>query len=120
MYRSHNESPGWAGAYIQAVSDEVGMIGEHHIKIDNNVDAVQRAPLRVSVALRATVKEALQSLEEQEVITSMKSPTPWISSLFAVPKANGSKLRICLDPRDFSPSFHREIYPLPTIEDIAT
>ena len=102
-------------------SEEVGMMeGEHHIRIDKNADPVQHAPWRVPVALRAKVKEALQSLEKQEVITSVTTPTPWINSMVVVPKANGTKLHICLDPRDLNRAVQRENYPLPTIEDIAT
>ena len=102
-------------------SEEVGMMeGEHNIRIDKNVDPVQHAPRRVPVALRAKVKEALQSLEKQEIITSVTTPTPWISSVVAIPKANKNKLRICLDPRDLNRAVQRENYPLPTIEDIAT
>ena len=84
------------------------------------MDPVQPAPWRVPVALRAKVKEALQSLEKQGVITSVTTPTPWISSMVGVPKANGSKLRICLDPRDLNRAVQRENYTLPTIEEIAT
>ena len=40
--------------------------------------------------------------------------------MVAVPKANGAKLRICLDPKDLNRAVQRENYPLPTIEDIAT
>ena len=72
------------------------------------------------MALRAKVKEALQLLEKQEVITSVTTPTPWISSIVAVPKANVTKLLICLDPRDLNRAVQRENYPLLTIEDIAT
>ena len=101
--------------------EEVGMMeGEHKIRIDKSVDPVQHAPRRVPVALRAKVKEALQSLENQEIITSVTTPTPWINSMVAVPKANGAKLRICFDPRDLNRAVQRENYPLPTIEDIAT
>ena len=46
-------------------------------------------------------------------------PTPWISSMVAVPKSDG-RLRICLDPKDLNQAIQREYYPLPTIEEIAT
>ena len=39
--------------------------------------------------------------------------------MVVVPKKNGA-LRICLDPKDLNKAIHREHYPLPTIEDIAT
>ena len=102
-------------------SDEVVIMeGEHHIRIDENVDPVQHAPWRVPVALRAKVNESLQSLDMQEVTTSVTTATPCISSMVAVSKANGTKLSICLDPRDLNRAIQDENYPLPTMEDIAT
>ena len=71
------------------------------------------------MALRAKVKEALEDLEKQEIVTPVTSPTAWISSMVTVPKKNG-KLRICLDLTDLNRTIQREHYPLPTIEDIAT
>ena len=106
--------------YPEVFSDGVGKLaGQYHIKIDSNVDPVQHAPRRVPVALRTKVKEALEDLEKQEIVTPVTTPTAWISSMVTVPKKNG-KLRICLDPRDLNRAIQREHYPLPTIEDIAT
>ena len=72
------------------------------------------------MALRAKGRETLQSLVNQDVIISVTTPTPWISSMVVVPKANDTQLRICLDPRNLNRAVQRENYPLPTIEDIAT
>ena len=106
--------------YPQVFSEGVGKLaGEYHIRIDSTVDPIQHAPHRVPVALRTKVKEALEDLEQQEVIAPVTSPTAWISSMVTVPKKNG-KLRICLDPKDLNRAIQREHYPLPTIEDIAT
>lgn len=106
--------------YPHVFSEGVGKLaGEHHIRLNSTVDPVQHAPRRVPVALRAKVKEALEDLEKQEVITSVTSPTAWISSTVTVPKKNG-KLRICLDPKDLNRAVQHQHYPLPTIEDIAT
>ena len=106
--------------YPQVFSEGVGKLaGEYHIRIDSTVDPIQQAPRRVPVALRTKVKEALEDLEQQEVIAPVTSPTAWISSMVTVRKKNG-KLRICLDPKDLNRAIQREHYPLPTIEDIAT
>ena len=56
---------------------------------------------------------------EQDILTSVQEPTPWVSSMVVVPKKDG-KLRIRLDPRDLNKAIHCEHYPLPTIEDVAT
>ena len=54
-----------------------------------------------------------------EIIRPVSTPTSWISSLVIVAKANG-KLRLCIDPKDLNTAIRREIYHLPTIEEIAT
>ena len=46
-------------------------------------------------------------------------PTPWISSMVAIPKKDGSLL-ICLDPKDINLAIQWEHSPLPTIKDVAT
>ena len=105
--------------YPEVVSEGVGKLdGEYHIRIDSSIDPVQHAPRRVPVALPAKVKEALEDLEKQEIVTPVNSPTAWISSMVTVPKKNG-KLRICLNQRDLNRAINGEHYPLPTIEDVA-
>lgn len=66
-----------------------------------------------------SLKETLDDMVQQGIITPVTKPTPWISSIVVVPKKNGT-LRICLDPKDLNKAILREHYPLPTIEDIAT
>ena len=74
---------------------------------------------RGQVALRDKIKETLEELHSAKVIQSVSKPTPWISSMLAVPKKNG-KIRICLDPKDLKKAILQENYPIPTIEDIAS
>ena len=65
--------------YPEVFSEGVGKLaGEYHI--NGSIDTVQHAPHRVPVALRAKVKEALEDLEKQEIVTTVTSPTAWISS----------------------------------------
>ena len=80
--------------------------------------SVQHAPRRVPVALRDQLKAELDKMTEQGIIAPVTAPTPWDSSLVAVPKKNGM-LRLCLDPEDLNKAVQREHYPLPTIEDVA-
>jgi len=92
---------------------------EYHIRLDESAKPVQHAPQRGQVALRAKIKETLDELHSSGVIVLVSKPTPWISSMLAVPKKNG-KIRICLDPKDLNKAILRENYPMPTIENIAT
>ena len=105
---------------FEVFSEEVGQLdGEYRIKIDSTVNPVQHAPRRVPVALRNRLKSELDKMVEQEIISPVTTPTPWVSSLVVVSKPNG-KLRLCLDPKDLNKAIQREHYPLPTIEDVAT
>ena len=98
----------------------VGLLeGKYHIRINTGVDSVQHAPRRVPVAIREQLRSTLEELVVQDIIAPITQPTPWISSLVALPKKNG-RLRLCLDPQDLNKAIQREHYPLPTIEEIAT
>lgn len=68
------------------------------------------------VAVREQLRSTLDQLVQQDILTPMIKPTPWISSLVIVPKNYG----LCLDPKDLNKAILRENYPLPTIEDVAT
>ena len=74
---------------------------------------------RVPVATRDKLKQTLEHLTQQGILTPVTEPTDWISSMVVVTKKNGI-LRICLDLKDLNCAVQHEHYPLPTIEDIAT
>ena len=93
--------------------------GKYHIVLDESVPPVQHPPRRVPVPLRQALKDTLDDLVQQDILTPVQQPTPWISSMVVVPKKDG-KPRICLDPQDLNKAIRREHYPLPTIEDVAT
>ena len=74
--------------------------GSYEIAIDHLVSPVKHAPRRVPVSIKTRVKEELDRLVNLQVITTVKEPTEWISSMICVKKPN--KLRICLDPKDLN------------------
>ena len=90
--------------------------GEHHIEIDPTVRPVQHQPRRVPVALKAELKEKIDSMVKQKILRKVEEPTPWISSMVAVKRPN--KLRICLDPFDLNKAVKRPKYQMPTIEEV--
>ena len=91
----------------------------HHIKIDQDHQAVVHPPRRVPVTLRSKVKTELKCMEQLNVIERVHEPTDWVNSMVTVIKPNG-KLRICIDPRDLYKAIKREYYPMRTIEEIIT
>ena len=106
--------------YASVFGSGVGLLdGKYHIVLDETVTPVQHSPRRVPVPLRDVLKSTLDNLVLQNILAPVQKPTPWISSMVAVPKKDGL-LRICLDPRDLNRAIRREHFPLPTIEDVAT
>lgn len=57
---------------------------------------------------------------DNKIITKVTEPTEWVNTLVVVEKAQNSKLRVCLDPRDLNKAIQRPHYPLPTLEDVTT
>jgi len=93
------------------------MPGEYDIQVDPTVVPVQHRPRKVPVALKEEVIKKIKLLEEQQVLHKVEEPTPWISSLVALKKPNGT-IRPCLDPKDLNRAIVRNHYQIPTIEDV--
>ena len=53
----------------------------------------------------------------QGIIEKVEGPTPWISPLVVISKANGD-IRLCIDMRMPNKAIQRERHPTPTIDDL--
>ena len=71
------------------------------------------------MAHREGLRETLDDLVKWEVLAPVMRPTPWVSSMVAVPKADG-RMRICLDPKELNKAVQCEHYQIPTIEEVAS
>ena len=67
--------------------------------------------------LREQLKQKLDMMVKQGIISKVEEPTDWISSFVIAPKKNGD-IRICLAPQDFYRAIKRQHYKLPTREEI--
>ena len=63
--------------------------GEYHIRLHESVKPVRHPPRRGQVACRAKIREKQEELQKSGVIVPVSRPTPWISSVIAVPKRDG-------------------------------
>ena len=70
------------------------MDGPYHMELDETVKSVVHPPRKVPVTLRDRLKEELDKLVREKVVTSVTEPTNWVSSLVLVNKPE--KLRICI------------------------
>lgn len=91
--------------------------GTFHLEVDESARPVQLPVRNTPLTLKGLLKEELDHLENEGIISPVKEPTEWVSSLVVVPKANG-KLRVCLDPKPLNKALKRHHYPMPTLDDI--
>ena len=68
----------------------------YHMELDEAVKPVVHPSRKVTVALRDRLKEELDKLVREKVITPFTEPTNWVSSLVLVKKPK--KLKIFIDP----------------------
>ena len=63
--------------------------------IDPNATPVVHSPRRIPVALEEKVKQQLQSMVDDDIITKVTTPTDWVNSMVVVEKPNSNSVRIC-------------------------
>ncbi|CAB3985107.1 Transposon Tf2-9 poly [Paramuricea clavata] len=96
----------------------VGKLNNYQLKVHVNPDIppVAQPPRRVPFHIRKVVDKKITELEDLDIIESVQGPTPWVSPLVAVPKANG-EVRVCVDMRRANEAVIRERHPIPTLEE---
>ena len=62
------------------------------------------------------VKQELDSMLQQGVISPVTVPTAWCSGLVPVPKPNGN-VRLCVDLTQLNKAVQREIHPMPSVDE---
>ena len=66
--------------------------GEYHIVLRESARPVQYARRGDHVTLRDNNNETSEELQNSRVIKPMSRPTPWISSILAIPKRNQNNI----------------------------
>ena len=79
-------------------------------------------PRRVPISLRDDIKNQLDDMVKNGIITKIEEgePTSWVNSLVYRRQQNG-RLRLCLDPKDPkdpNAAIQREHHVAPTLEEI--
>jgi len=87
------------------------------IKLKNNPNPVCNPPRRVPIKIFNKLREQLNLMVKLELIETCSEPSEWQSNLVVVEKPDGT-LRICLDPKDINANILREMYQIPTLEEI--
>ena len=72
------------------VFDGIGCFqGTYHISVDPKVPPVIHPPRRIPLALKDRLKDELDALVHQEILTPVTYPTDWVNSCVCVTKSNG-------------------------------
>ena len=73
-------------------------------------------PRKIPYPLLPKVKQELDSMLQQGVISPVTVPTTWCSGLVPVPKPNGN-VRLCIDLTQLNKAVQREIHPMPSVDE---
>ena len=103
------------------VFGELGLMKTEPVKIKLRCDAQPyclTSPRRIPFPLLNKVKEEIDRMCEMGVISNITEATEWCAPMVPVVKKNG-KIRLCVDLKQLNKSVQREVYILPTVEDIS-
>ena len=100
-------------------ADGVGKISDIKIKlhIDPSVQPVSQRHRRIPFHVRKDVEAELDRLEKLDITEKVDGPTPWVSPIVVVPKADGG-VRSCIDMREPNKAIKREKHIMPTLDDL--
>lgn len=73
--------------------------GKCNFRVDPDVAPVVCPPRKIPTALRSRLKDELDSMEKNGVISKVTEPTDWVNALVVVESPKTGKLRVCLDSR---------------------
>ena len=90
--------------------------GKVHLHVEEGAKPVQCPARRVPVTLKPKLKAELVRMVERGVTCPIENPTEWCNQISIQTK--DASLRVCIDPRPLNNVLQRELYPLPTMEEV--
>ncbi|XP_058810928.1 uncharacterized protein K02A2.6-like [Topomyia yanbarensis] len=94
--------------------------GAVSLEVDHSIRPLIQPPRRVPIALRSKLKQELENLEREGIITKETTHTDWVSNILIVQRADPYKhnIRICLDPVPLNKALKRPNLQFATIDEI--
>lgn len=89
------------------------------IKLTQGALPIANPSRRVPLTIKNRLGETLKSLTSRGIIQPVNDPLKRVNNIVIIEKPNKT-LRICIDPNELNKHIVREIYPLPTLEEIST
>ena len=92
--------------------------GDYEIQVKPDAEPFSLGTARnIPLPLRDKVKQELDVMEAQGVISKVQQPTPWCAGMVVVKKKDGG-VRICVDLKPLNRCVLKEHHPLPKVNDI--
>ena len=92
--------------------------GDYEIRIKPHAKPFSLSTARnIPLPLRDKIKQELDDMEAQGVISRVQQPTPWCAAMLVVNKKNGG-VRICVDLKPLNRCVLREHHPLPKVDEV--
>ncbi|KAL4104446.1 hypothetical protein QTP88_019747 [Uroleucon formosanum] len=87
------------------------------IKLTDNAIPKSNPSRRFPMKLMPKLKEQLERMVKLDIIKPCENLTEWQSKLVIIEKPDGT-LRLCIDPREVNKYIVRDMYQIPTLNDI--
>lgn len=107
----------WINNYKDVFTGLGCLPGKYKIEMKTDAKPKVEPSRRIPLAVKSKLKEKLDSLEKQQIIQKVTTPTDWVHNLVIVEKPSGD-LRLCLDPTVLNRSIKREHYHIPVADDV--
>lgn len=91
---------------------------QYHIKIKENATPVAASPRRVPFQIKDKLKRKLEVMVNDKIITPVNNPDEWVHNVVVIEKPDKS-LRVCIDPTELNKNVIREVYTIPSFEEIS-
>ena len=92
--------------------------GNYEIQVKQDAQLFSLGTARnIPLPLRHKVKQELDMMEAQRVISKVQQPTPWCTGMVVVKKKNRG-VRICINLKPLNRYVLREHHPLPKVDNI--
>ena len=86
----------------------------YKMKLSPDAEPVIKPPRRIPHGIIEKVKQSLDSMQADGIITKVTEATEWVLSMVAAKKKNTEELRICIDPRVLNKTL---MAPSPPVKD---
>ena len=92
--------------------------GDYEIKLTPGAKPFSLGTARnIPLPLRDKVKQELNDMEAQGVISKVQNPTQWCAGMVIVSKKSGG-VRVCVDLKPLNRCVLREYHPLPKVDEV--